>query len=745
MTSKYDPVVHNCLNNLKYNAKVMIVAFIFHLFAAPLLLINNMYNIINHHSSSPSESMPILAAVISFIAIMLGIICTFTNFRYLYDKKQVDTALLLPLSSKQKFLSDFVSGILSSVIPFIASGFFTAVLMIIGLIGFDGHEFSYYDSYQEYYKTFTCTIFGDTLLPIIAKCFLFGIIMIVLLQTLTALTIVCCGTLDSAAIHTFLINLFIPLFLVLLYNNEFTDHFFFDFNELFYALIGWTSPAGSLISLYMYFASSEISFAEIIIGNLIFSLLYLGATYFLYLKRRAEQVSKPLVFKGFYAVTITLMLWTAITAIFGSEVNFCNSSARSLLVYAFVTFCAYMLCEIIARRGLKSIWKGAVRYIVTTVAFLSFIVIINYTRCFGIGFKVPEADKVDKIYISYHGTFSDLPLYLGNIENNLDEYGVYVLDSEENIERVINAHRSITENIKKEMPIGMDIFTNEQSEDSIQSIYAPFSVYYKMKNGSTLSRQYQSITTEAFEYMAEVEISDEFLKQSADMSKEYTYEEFYKEYDYFDFGYGDKPVIIVNNRKNPTPTDDSNCYTLTEELYNSFFECLREDILDYTKEEYFTPCIDKLYTVYIPPIEYLYIDGSFDRTLKLLAENNMLKSVSISEMLDNNNLRISISKDKFTGNAEAAIWGKNNNINKSALTDFLNSDQIKYIVNYSEELEQLLNVMQQRYFSTEPCYTLAINGNVFYIPEQYSEIAEIVYNSAENPQDYNEQPLFGSK
>lgn len=123
MTSKYDPVVHNCLNNLKSNAKVMIVAFIFHLFAAPLLLINNMYNIINHHSSSPSESMPILAAVISFDAIMLGIICTFTNFHYLYDKKQVDTALLLPLSSKQKFLSDFVSGILSSIIPFIASGF----------------------------------------------------------------------------------------------------------------------------------------------------------------------------------------------------------------------------------------------------------------------------------------------------------------------------------------------------------------------------------------------------------------------------------------------------------------------------------------------------------------------------------------------------------------------------------------------------------------------------------------------
>lgn len=48
MTSKYDPVVHNCLNNLKSNAKVMIVAFIFHLFAAPLLLINNMYNIVNH-------------------------------------------------------------------------------------------------------------------------------------------------------------------------------------------------------------------------------------------------------------------------------------------------------------------------------------------------------------------------------------------------------------------------------------------------------------------------------------------------------------------------------------------------------------------------------------------------------------------------------------------------------------------------------------------------------------------------
>lgn len=743
MTSKYNPVVHNCLNNLKSNAKVMIVAFIFHLFAAPLLLINNMYNIINQIGSSPSESMPILAVIVSFCAIMLGIICTFTNFRYLYDKKQVDTALLLPLSSKQKFLSDFVSGILSSILPFITAGVFTAVLMIIGLIGFDGHEFSYYDSYYESYKTYICTIFGDTVLPIIAKCFLFGIIAIVMLQALTALAIVCCGTLDSAAIHTFLINLFIPLFLVLLYYNEFTDHFFIDFNKLFYALIGWTSPVGSIISLYMLFASSDISYAEIIIGNLIFSLLYFGAAYFLYQKRRAEQVSKPLVFKIFYAVTITLMLWTAITAIFGSEVNFYDSSAKSLLVYAFVTFCAYMLCEIIARRGLKGIWKGAVRYIVTTAAFLSFIVIINYTRCFGIEFKVPEADKVDKVYISYHGTFQDLPWFWGNIENNLDDYGVYVLESEENIERVINAHRSITQNIKKEYPIGMDIFTNEQLEDSIQSIYAPFSVYYKMKNGSTLSRQYDFITTEAFEYMAEVEISYEFLKQRADMSKEYTYEEFCELYYEMTYYYGDEPVIIVNNSKKPTPTDDGNCYALTEELYNSFFECLREDILELTEEEYFTPCTDKLYTVYIPPIEYLYIDGSFDRTLKLLAENNMLKSVSISEMLDNNNLRIRISKNQFTNNAASAIW--ESNINKSALTELLNSDRIKYIVNYSEELEQLLNVMQQRYFLTEPCYTLTINGNTFYIPAEYSEIAEKVYNSSANPSDYTEPPLFGAE
>lgn len=731
MTSKYDPFVHNIYTNIKANTKVIIVAFIFHLFAVPLLLINIMYNIISQHGLTLSESIQILAIVISFIAIMLGVICTFTNFRYLYDKKQVDTALLLPLSSKQKFLSDFLSGVLSSIIPFIASGVFTAVLMIIGLIGFDGKEFSYYDSYQECYKTFTCTIFCDDLLPIIAKCFLLGIFMIVMLQALTVLTIVCCGTLDSAAIHTFLINLFIPFFITLLYYNEFADHFFVDLQRQFCSLIGWTSPVGTLISMYFHFASSEISYAEIIIGNMIFSIIYLGAAYFLYQKRRAEHVSKPLVFKGFYAVTITLALWTAITAIFGSEVNFYNSSAKSLLMYAFVTFCAYMLFEIIARRGLKGVWKGAVRYIVTTAAFLSFIVIINYTRCFGIEFKVPEADKVDKIYISYRGTFSDLPWYRGNIENNLDEYGVYVLEDEENIKRVINAHRSITENIKKEYPMGKKIFTNEQSEYYSSNISNYFTVYYKMKNGSTLSRQYDVITTDAFEYMAEVEISDEFLKQSADMSKEYIYEEFCEFYYEMTYYFGDEPVIIVNNRKNTTPTGDSNCYALTEDFYNSFFECLREDILDYTKEEYFTPFSDKLYTVYIPPIEYLYIDGSFDRTLKLLAENNMLKNVDISEMLDNNNLRISISKDKFTGSAEAAIWGNNNNINESALTDFLNSNQIKYIVNYSEELEQLLKVMQQRYFSTEPCYTLAINGTEFYIPEQYSEIAEKVFNTAD--------------
>ncbi len=229
------------------------------------------------------------------------------------------------------------------------------------------------------------------------------------------------------------------------------------------------------------------------------------------------------------------------------------------------------------------------------------------------------------------------------------------------------------------------------------------------------------------------------------MSKEYTYEEFCEEYSFVDWGYGDEPVIIVKNskKKNLTPTNDSNCYTLTEELYNSFFECLREDFLELTKEEYFTPCSDKLYTVFIPPIEYLYIDGSFDRTLKLLSENNMLESVDISEMLDQNNLRISISRNAFTNNVASGIWIKNNSEN--AFMELFNEDNTRYVTHYSEELEQLLNVMQQRYFSTEPVYTLTVNGEVFYIPEQYSDIAETVFNSSENPQNYSEQPLFGSK
>ena len=64
------------------------------------------------------------------------------------------------------------------------------------------------------------------------------------------------------------------------------------------------------------------------------------------------------------------------------------------------------------------------------------------------------------------------------------------------------------------------------------------------------------------------------------------------------------------------------------------------------------------------------------------------------------------------------------------------------IIHYSDELRKLFSVMQIRYLTDEMCYTISVNGNIFVIPPEYSEIAKKVFDSAEDKSEYEEDTVL---
>ena len=122
MTSKVltNAMKHNILNCLKSNKKITILITIFHALAFPLIILSCIYNCYAGRDTYPDDIYAVIAVLTTGAAGISGIIIAMNNFRYLYNKSQVDMCLSQPMTRRQRFISDYISGIISYVLPFIA-------------------------------------------------------------------------------------------------------------------------------------------------------------------------------------------------------------------------------------------------------------------------------------------------------------------------------------------------------------------------------------------------------------------------------------------------------------------------------------------------------------------------------------------------------------------------------------------------------------------------------------------------
>lgn len=731
-----NPPLHNAKYNIKSASKIAVIILALHLVAMPVMMINAIYNITNGISSEPSDWTFVIAVIATAAAGASGIIIAAMNFRYLFNRSQVDMCLSQPMSRKQRFFSDYLSGLAAYILPFIAVQLLTAIFIVCGVIFVDGKTytiFNYYGNGETY--EFVCDFF-TTLAPFYAKLVFIGILTMIMLYTVTVFIFVCCGTLFESIFYTVLLNVAVPLSIYLVYSGFFSELFGINFEREFSYIFSCTSVAGGIMAAVLMLDEGLNMIKWLIAFALVIAAIFIGS-YFLYMKRKAEHTGKPFVFIGLYyfAATLVMLCIVSIFLLTGSSIS------SVIIPLIITTVIVYLLLEIVVNRGFKKLWKGIIRYAVTVGVFIAVLIAADTTFLFGIETKVPEAKNVKSVTLSYAGIYGQLPTgYMYSVKNAYkdDDNYFYTLRSTENINAVIAAHQLVIDNYKtnRNSYKKYNFYKTSYSYENNSNTYTDIVICYNMKNGTKTERHYQ-LTTDAVNAIKSVDVSEEMKAQAADYFRDL----FVKSYDdtsgvvYFD---GSKPRSYVKVRTSADlfkDYSDGITYYPDREFFVRYGEAMAEDILAMTPDALFEPTE---YFSFTTNSRTHCITNAYTNTRRLLAEYGYIPNIT-EEALKSELTSGSLTEGR---NCEIRI------LSPDDFKDFTGSDVIytqqniysggRYVIYYSDELAKLTEVMQLVYITEKPCYTITVNGSLYAIPEEYSAIAEQVYASAYDEPIYDE-------
>ena len=716
---------HNFFEQLKDSKKMMIIVFIMHFFAAPVCFLSAIYNCATKTDVNPDDMFGVIGIFTTIIAAGCGIIIALNIFRYLYKRPVVDMSLSLPLSGNEKFFSDFLAGLTAYLAPFIAAEIMSYIILGIGQLAFGGKEIVI-SKYDTYYITI-CNTFSTSAFPLL-ELVIGGIVIMLMIYVMTLLVITCCGTLFESSAYTLMLNGLIPAVIVCGIALFFNDLYGIDFEDQFFEVLGVTSPAGGayglanavtdsvsnrILSSTLYGTYDSETAGSITILPLLKWMLPMilitaamfGLSYVLYRKRKAEQVTKPFVFRAFYNIIVTAAIF-CILSLFMIE--------DEVGVPAFITAgIVFLIFEVVTNRGFKKLWKSAVKYVFIVAAVLGVNFISNATDGFGIVNKVPSAGSVSSVMVSTsYGT----------------EIG-YTFSETENIQKIIDIHKYCLES------------RNADYENGVYS----FDITYKLRSGGNMTRQYGIPITEMNKY-AEITAT----KEGHECRAEYVYNHLTDLWEHYvenkdrnnDSNLSNyDPGFCVYSGVNRQYSRDLWSATLPSDFGYRLAEALRDDILDETPEQYLRSEA-KLCTLTDNYGLRIMILPHFTRTINYLTGCGVMLSdttdlTSLRAYLTDFDFYIGAPDNEFTkqnGGVTSTYCYSGDIIYYNDSNGFLTADRkTKCDEEFLKKFDELIKVSSERYITTESCYTIVVGGTVYVVPPEYTKLADEVYKYCVSP------------
>lgn len=735
-------MLHNGRQNVITNFKLMVIIFILHIMAMPMLIISAMIQMFENGKAYDLDIYAVIAVFTTGMGAAAGLICALSVFSYLYKKTDVDMRMGLPMSTSQRFVSDFLSGLFIYIVPFAAAQIITWILMLIGHLGFDGKTFYTYsgDNHAEIVSSWTCDLFS-TAAPYLWRGIIGGILLMVMFYTVTVFVASLCGNIFESIGYNILLNVLVPLVAYMIINAVMTNADGVSIDRYAYKAISLCGPFGGVAGLVLslndiYYEDNNRIFAAYYTypqwcGLFLLITVLLGAgTYLIYRRRRAEDTGKPVVFGVFYHVILTM-------AMFCICYSFMIDDGAEVIPMLIVTAVVYFVFHVVRNRGFGHIIKGIVIYVLTMGVASGSYMLIRNTDGFGIGSYVPAPSSVKCVYIPYTG-FNE------QSQGELAYFDIYSktptkLTQPENIQTVTDMHKRYIELMKNDQ---LDYDFSQQIE-----------VIYKLKTGKTVFR-FITLDEESIKKLMAMDTTDDLRTARAD-DIENRLGEFAKTADNYRLDKDKNNVEVYESysvvlspqwkyNENGQSADGSISVlysSLPADFTDNLAKALRNDIMNETEENYYK-CDLPGYQLsvgyvnidimgdYTAAIEYLRSCGLDASKLSTVTERVAKGYVNSNMMSGMSDLGLAsyANGTEFRGNTYYLGSG-------FCFSDYVTyGDNVAYEIRYFSSLNEyyddiakLLEVSRKRYKSDDVRYNIIVDGTEAAIPAEYNELAERVF------------------
>lgn len=716
-------MLHNGIQNVKENMRLFIVILVLHMIAVPLLVTAMMFKIITT-GYYDSEMYLVIGVMATGVATAAGMVCALSVFSYLYKKTDVDMHLSLPMTTLQRFVSDYLSGLFVYIVPFLISQVMSGILILAGHIFLDGRQF------QRRYTTelWTCTAFEE-FAPIWIKLVIGGLAIMLMFYALSILVSSCCGSLFECAAYNIIMNALLPLIMLMFIFIVTRYCYGLDEDYLILQTLVYGSPIGGVVGLCMDLFSGDVygnvtvpvifSFGKWLVIFLLVTVLMTAASWFVYRKRKAEDTGKPIVFGAFYHVIMTMAL-CVITYLF-------LLSETMGVPLVIITAVLYMVFTVIRNRGFARFKRGIAAYILTMVFSIGSYYIVSAIGEFGIADYIPSTAAIEKAYVSYQGYFNDTTY--NDFGTSYTSEQILTLTEESDLEIITKAHSCAV--------------SDQVSYNSIGT----FRIMYVLKSGKMIIREYElndptvnilsELDMEQTTKQFRAEYSTKVLAQiEKDRKSEITSDTFN---DYTDFIAIYPKWSAYANGNNVSNYSVLNVYMLPDNFFEELEERLYTDIINETEEDYFTPSGDMWYLRYCDKDGYVYgtvcIKENYTLTMEYLRACGYTKlpvtDAKTAEVLSmgDNALESHKVREKLAGEELVCSTTRDTSIKVKDGIDWYWMQTYQYSENtvYTDEWLELLQVAQKMYKTDESCYTIYVDGTIAVIPMEYSDMAERVY------------------
>lgn len=407
-----------------------------------------------------------LGLIFFCVSLLLGFLFAAGSFDYLFRKAKVDMTYALPINTRQRFFSDFLTGAAMYLLPFLVACGLCYAIFETGCILQDGLR----EALGEMPFSLELAAF---------KCIIIVALGMLFLYACTVFAMTCCGTQAESLIATICVLFLVPITVVvfgLVYLQG--GMYGIDIEATLLKLLEYTGPAGAG-SVFFSFLENETqypigSWAAAYLAEI---LVLVGVTYLLYRHRKAEDTSKPYVYRFMYYFTMGALM----TCLYAIAV----SDAATLIPVLIFSAVVYLIAEIITNRGFKKFYKSLIRFAVTMAVIAGFTALLDATDYFGVVQRLPEASNISSITFSCNENYNSIYWNSG-----MEVQPKVELTEPEQIEAVYGLHKRL-----------LNAY-DARDNDHYKSRPTEIRITYHLKLGAQFTRRY-TITAEQWADLVE--------------------------------------------------------------------------------------------------------------------------------------------------------------------------------------------------------------------------------------------------